>query len=70
MHLPLGREFGLTKFRPTYKEWVRFCLSAGGVVVHVFPLRTGIALPLTFWCKPVSIFGLFHVTTFNDSSLC
>lgn len=62
---PWGVNTGLPSSEQHTNERVRFCLSAGGVIVHVFPLRTGITIPLTFWCKPDSIFGLFHVTTFK-----
>jgi hypothetical protein len=40
-----------------------------GVVVSVIPNVTEITYPRTFWCKPVSNFGLFSVTMFIDSSL-
>ena len=40
-----------------------------GVVVSVIPNVTEITYPRTFWCKPVSNFGLCYVTMFIDSSL-
>ena len=39
------------------------CVSDGGNWIPPYPSRT-------FWFKPVSIFGLFALTTFNGSSHC
>ena len=40
-----------------------------GIIVSVIPKITEITYPHTFWCKPISNFGLCYVTMFIDSSL-
>jgi hypothetical protein len=49
-------------------EWVRSALSAGGFSVHDRVQRKTYACHLAFWLKPVSILGLFVVTTVNEHS--
>ena len=49
-------------------EWVRSALSAGGFVVHDRVIRKPYASHNAFWLKPVSILGLFVVTTVNEHS--
>ena len=51
-----------------YPVWVRSCLSAGGSSSVMDELGASIPDPLPFWPKPVSIFGLFQLTTFISSS--
>ncbi len=46
-------------------EWVRFTLSAGRVRVHERRALNSSTSSIPFWAKPVSIFGLFTVTTFT-----
>jgi hypothetical protein len=48
-------------------EWVRFPLSAGSLGVHEQRKGQSLFRLHTFWCKPVSIFGLCVMTTFNGS---
>jgi hypothetical protein len=52
----------------TYRM-VRFCLSPGGFVDLVYRGGTDTSLPLAFWLKPVSNFGLLAMTGFTNSSL-
>ena len=50
-------------------RWVRACLSAGGVLECVEKIKSPLFIPLTFWFKPHSTFGLSSMTTFISSSL-
>jgi hypothetical protein len=47
----------------------RFCLSPGGFVDLVYRGGNDTSLPLAFWLKPVSNFGLLAMTGFINSSL-
>ena len=49
-------------------QWVSVCLSAGGIIDYMKRLRNTPTIPLAFWPKPVSIFGLSKITTFINSS--
>jgi hypothetical protein len=49
-------------------RWVSICLSAGGIIDYMKRLRNTPTIPLAFWPKPVSIFGLSKITTFINSS--
>ncbi len=46
-------------------EWARFTLSAGRVFVHERRALSSSSASIPFWGKPISIFGLFTVTTFK-----
>ena len=48
--------------------WFRFRLFAGGRFVYDGDEDDPRAGPHTFWSKPISIFGLFNVTTFISGS--
>ena len=62
-----GRPTGLPR-SVQVPVWVRSCLSAGGSSSVMDELGASIPDPLPFWPKPVSIFGLFQLTTFISSS--
>jgi hypothetical protein len=47
----------------------RFCLSPGGFVDLVYREENDTSIPLAFWLKPVSNFGLLVMTGFINSSL-
>jgi len=51
-----------------FTRWVSVCLFAGGIVDRVGQQRTIPSIPLTFWFRPVSIFGLSLITTFISNS--
>ena len=48
--------------------WVRLCLFAGGSTATAGEEGSPCSWPLTFWFKPVSVFGLLVLTTFIGSS--
>ena len=64
---PCGRERGLPR-SPGLPGWGRHCLSAGVLCGCGWGPYTPNAKRIPFWAKPLSIFGLFIVTTFTDSS--
>lgn len=51
-----------------FTQWVSVCLFAGGVIGRAGQLRNIPSIPLTFWSRPASIFGLSNITTFIGSS--
>ena len=53
---------------PIFTRWVSVCLSAGGIIDRVRQNQTASSIPLTFWFRPSSIFGLLSITTFISSS--
>ena len=46
----------------------RSSLSAGGFIAHGKVLQRPYTHHIAFWLKPISIFGLFLLTTFIESS--
>jgi len=51
-----------------FTRWLRICLSAGGFIDCGERKRSAPSITLTFWSKPVSIFGFLSLTTFISSS--
>ena len=76
--IPIGRPCSQLSFRgrkdtglpsSTFNtRWVSVCLSAGGIIDYVERLTNTLSVPLAFWPRPNSIFGLSNITTFNNSS--
>ncbi len=50
-------------------RWVRSRLFAGGRLVCVERQGSSATRPHAFWLKPISVFGLLDLTTFNSGSL-
>ena len=62
-HVPVGT-MGLTTFRTrTTPEELRLRLSAGGSTYARNDLEAPLPGHTPFWSKPLSLFGLFFVTT-------
>ena len=75
--IPIGSPYGslsqrekyrLNTFRLIINERVRSRLFAGGTLPVIEKAITSIPVLVPFWPKPISLFGLLHVTTFIDGS--